>query len=1081
MILRASKILLEAIGALLAGLALLVGFVAWRLAYEGPIHLRFLKPYVEEALNRPDAEYLFVIDDTVLAWAGWERTLDIRAVGVQIMDRAGRELASVPELGFGLSGTAMMRGLIAPSRIELFQPALTLNRNETGDFQFGTKLITAQAQAEGESNAQAPQSPIPAQVPAGESQSGLVSVLVAELLAPPDPAKRTGYLSEAAIYDGSISIDDKHAGNVWRAEKFEVHLARGDKGLAGSFTVAVPQFGDPAQLNGDLFLPAGADRFEVTARLQRFSAAAIGLIETHLSVLANTSIFLEGEIRTNISLTGSLGLTEFSFLGRDGEVALPDLMKAPLPIRNLVAKGRVDPDLDLITLDTLSLDLDGPSFELTGQGDGFLNGKATDDGAPILSAVLKGGGLDWQKVDGWWPETVAADSRAWLIPNITSGMVNDLVAETRMRFNRDTEPKVLVEKLEGTFKADQLTVHYLRPMPPIENGVATASFNAQQFAADIQGGHVGNIKITKGDLLITGLDVEDQFIKVGGDLASPMQDALKLLDHPRLGYASKLGLKPELSSGDVATRLDFDFPAAKDLGFNDVKINVTADMKNVGLQKIMFDRDVTEGNLQLALSQNGMRISGPLMFGGVPLDLQWLENFYDKAPFQRQIRAIGNVQAERMAAAGYETRPFLDGPSGADLTYISFEDGRARLDATLDLAQATMAFDFVKWSKPAGQPGTGRLAVEMRDDKIIGIPSFQVQAGDLIANGKIDFEAGRPVRAALPSLKFGRNTLTDVSVAFKGELIDIAIGGGDVDVEPWMAEDDPPKDDATLAREENEPQRPFRLVAPSLKTVRIGEDRSMSNAKVELYHDPMWWDVIDLSATLPGGAPLTLTYRPAEGGVHRLNAETSDAGAALRALDIYDSIKGGTLKITGKVKDDEPRRPLRGRLEAGSFRLLNTPFFVRFLSVAALTGLADVLTGEGFYFDGATARFTKTMGTIEVKKFRSAGPSIGLTSSGTIDLDRDKIDLDGVIVPAYALNSILGNIPILGDILQGGEGEGMFSATYKIAGDLAEPKIDVNPWAALAPGFLRGLFTEDIGDGEGNDTPAPIVPQGSHK
>ena len=42
MLLRASKFLLEAIGALLAGLALLVGFVAWRLAYEGPIHLRFL-------------------------------------------------------------------------------------------------------------------------------------------------------------------------------------------------------------------------------------------------------------------------------------------------------------------------------------------------------------------------------------------------------------------------------------------------------------------------------------------------------------------------------------------------------------------------------------------------------------------------------------------------------------------------------------------------------------------------------------------------------------------------------------------------------------------------------------------------------------------------------------------------------------------------------------------------------------------------------------------------------------------------------------------------------------------------------
>jgi hypothetical protein len=1065
MILRASKIALEILGTLLAGLVLLTGFLAWRLAYEGPIHLRFLKPYVEQALNRPDAEFKFVVQDTVLAWAGWERTLDIRAVGVRITDKAGNDLASVPELGFGLSGQAMFRGLIAPSRIEFFRPELVLARNESGDFEFGGKLLSG-TQQEPE--------------PVGQRQStGLVAAIVRELLTVPDPDKRTGYLTEAAIYDGKVSIDDRHAGNTWLAEKVEIHLARGDRGLAGNFKVDIPQFGDPARLSGDLFLPAGAERFEITARLQRFSAAAIGLVETGLAILANANIFLEGEAHTTVSLSGELGLTEFSLQGENGDVALPDLMKAPLPIKQLATKGRVDPDLDLITIDSLTLDLDGPHFELSGQGDGFLEGKATDDGAPLLSAVLKGGGLDWKKVDGWWPETVAADSRAWLIPNVTSGLVEDLVAEARLRFAPGEKTGARVEKLEGTFRAEQLTVHYLRPMPPIENGIATASFNDKQFAAKIEGGQVGNIKVAGGDLLITGLDVEDQFIRVQGDLTSPMRDALELLDHPRLGYASKLGLTPGSSSGDVKTHLDFDFPAAKDLSFKQVKIGVTAELENVGLKKVMFDRDVTNGDLELVLSQNGMRISGPLTFGGVPINLQWLENFTDESKFKRQIRAIGTIDAAQRAAFGYETRPFFDGTSAADLTYISFPDGRGRLDADLDLTDATLAFDFVKWAKPAGTKGSGRVALEFRDDHILQIPAFQVSAGDLKTGGRIEFEGGKPVRAILPTLSFGRNALKDVGVAFKGELIDIVLGGGDVDVEPFMDNDEPPKDDATLAKEENEPQRPFRLVAPALNSVRIGEDRSLSKVKVELYHDPMWWDVIDVSATLPGGAPLTLTYRPVEGGEHHLNAETTDGGAALRALDIYDSIKGGALKITGKVKDDEPRRPLRGKLEADSFRLLNTPFFVRFLSVAALTGLADVLTGEGFYFDGATARFTKTMGTIEVRRFRSAGPSIGLTSKGKIDLDRHIIDLEGVIVPAYALNSILGNIPLLGPLLQGGEGEGMFSATYKISGGLDEPKIDVNPWAALAPGFLRDLFTEDLsGDdnGEGgNGAAAPGV------
>ena len=72
------------------------------------------------------------------------------------------------------------------------------------------------------------------------------------------------------------------------------------------------------------------------------------------------------------------------------------------------------------------------------------------------------------------------------------------------------------------------------------------------------------------------------------------------------------------------------------------------------------------------------------------------------------------------------------------------------------------------------------------------------------------------------------------------------------------------------------------------------------------------------------------------------------------------------------------------------------------------------------------------------------------------------------MVPAYAFNSILGNIPLIGNILQGGEGQGLFAATYQISGALSEPKINVNPWAALAPGFLRGLFT---GTGDEEDDP----------
>jgi uncharacterized protein YhdP len=91
------------------------------------------------------------------------------------------------------------------------------------------------------------------------------------------------------------------------------------------------------------------------------------------------------------------------------------------------------------------------------------------------------------------------------------------------------------------------------------------------------------------------------------------------------------------------------------------------------------------------------------------------------------------------------------------------------------------------------------------------------------------------------------------------------------------------------------------------------------------------------------------------------------------------------------------------------------------------------------------------------------GEAIGVTGNGVVDLNRDKLDLQGTIVPAYALNSMLGNVPIIGSLLLGGEGQGLFAANYRVTGSGADPQISVNPLSALAPGFLRRLLQPNFG------------------
>jgi hypothetical protein len=1055
---RTTKIALEVLGALLAGIALLVGFLAWRLIYEGPIHMAFLAPYVERSIAEANSDFEVQIEDTVLTWAGWPRGLDLRAVNLHVKDRQKRDLAVLPQVSLTLSARAMMRGLIAPSKVEILSPDLKLRRRADGVLMFGLQTLDQGPQA----NAAA--MPSPAEV-------------IEELLDDSDPDRSVGYLRSISIVNGKVAIDDRSAGMVWAANDLNFEISRKDDAtLGGTLSADLPQFGAPALAQASIVIDPKASTVQVDTAFQGLDIAALGLIEPKLAELSNSEVVLSGRMNTKGPIGGGVpGPIDFQVNTANGTLNLPGRIKEPVPLKLMQATGRIDFSKDVFHLEKLSLDIGGPTIEATADVDGALSGAASDGGAPLLKLALKAEKFPASWMDRYWPEGAAGNTRDWLVPNIPDGMVESVNADLVMRLPSEAGGPAKVETLKGAMSTSGLTVHYLRPMPPITDGVATATFDQDSFDATITGGRVGDIKLQKGDLHITGLDVEDQFIKVGGDVASSLSDALKLLDHPRLGYAAKLGLKPEEAGGEAQASIFFDFPAEKSLTFARVKIAVDAKVQHVALKRIRFGQDVTDGTLDLKLDQNGMVVSGPVTYAGSDLDIQWRQEFGDKVDVRESFQAKGKTSTGSRALVGYDFRPWVDGPADVALKFSRRDDGRGLLEANFDLKDAVLAMDFLKWRKPAGTPAQGALKLNLDGDRPLDISDLAIDGEGFSIGGGATFapDGGSIAKLALKKANIGKSAITDLVADFSNNATKVSVGGGIMDVEPWMVERDQPVTPAELDADEQKPQKPYSI-AGQLAKVRLSEGDELTNITFDIRHDPIWWDKIYFNGTLPSGVPIVFSYAPKpEDGTHRLQVETDDGGGAFKTLGIYDSIKGGKLKITGVVGDNVPHRPMQGQMRMTSFRLLHTPFAVRFLSVATLTGLVDSLTGEGFLFAGASAKFAKTRGKVEVSDFRSAGPSIGLTSKGTIDMDANRIDLKGALVPAYALNSILGNIPVIGEFLQGGEGEGMFSATYAISGDLSEPKIAVNGWSALAPGFIRNLF-------EGENT-APLEERKSNR
>ena len=77
------------------------------------------------------------------------------------------------------------------------------------------------------------------------------------------------------------------------------------------------------------------------------------------------------------------------------------------------------------------------------------------------------------------------------------------------------------------------------------------------------------------------------------------------------------------------------------------------------------------------------------------------------------------------------------------------------------------------------------------------------------------------------------------------------------------------------------------------------------------------------------------------------------------------------------------------------------------------------------------------------------------------------MNITGTFMPAYGLNRIFGEIPILGVILGNGRDRGLIGITFRLSGDFDDPILQINPISLIAPGIFRSIFQFR------NDTPVP--------
>ncbi len=1055
MLKRSARIGLEVIAALVAIAVIATGVLAWR-ASQGPVTLDFLTPRLEAELSGMREGVAVEVGGTVLAWNGWPATFALRLTDLRVTAGEGQTVR-VPAVDLRLNLTALLNGTVAPTSITARGARLTIVRAPDG-FRFGT--------------------PEAAPGPEASDVSTLLPDLLAELMAAPRPDRRLSYLTELRIADAALRLRDDILGVAWHAPAANLALRRTQGGLAGEAEVALALGGERARLAAELAYVQGNGEVDVAAELDRLSLPALTAKLPMLEAAKGITVPLSVSARTSVGLSGEIGDVAAELRGGAGELAWPKFIPSPRPVRELSARVGLDRAAARLTVEDLRI-----AFGSEREAGPIVTGAATlareADGLSVEGRATASG-LAADDLADYWPPGLQEEgnAREWVTTNIRAGTVERAGIEVALIAPGGDLDAAEVDKLDGRLTFSGLDVHYLRPLPPVTGVDGTATFDADAFRFDVERGRLNGVRVGDTTATITGMSRSDQFLAIDLNTTGPLPDTLAPLAHPRLDLLEPLGLTPEATAGRATVTTTFDFPLIAELTMDEVEVAARARLADAAVRGLLLDRDLRDGQLELTIDKRGMDVSGPVELAGVPLEMTWRENFEDTAPFRRQVEAlVPSLDDAGRARLGLDAGPFLGGPLSLRLNLRTDGDGSGRVKAAVNLKDTELALPFLDWRKPPGIEGTANLTLTLRDERLQAVESFEIATEDdgaenaMLARGQLDFAAdGGTLRQLLLSrARVRKQDLREVVATPDGNGgWRVRVGGGVLDLEPFLARSEdrqaPTPEEAPGATDAGPP---LALSAPRLDRLRLGEDRYVRDVSLQAERAAEGtWRVLRLDATVPGrfsrrndtDSPLSVNYAPQADGRQAIRVEAPDAGAALRALDLYDDLVGGRLVIDGVARAPAPDSPLDAEVDLRDFRVHDAPILARILTVAVLTGIADVMRGQGLGFQSLTGEVTYHAGVLETELLHAYGTSLGITAKGKVDLPDDRIDLRGTIVPAALVNRVLGAIPLLGNILTGGEGEGLIAVTYTVTGPLDDPEVDVNPLSALAPGFLRRLF-----------------------
>lgn len=1031
---------------IIAILAILL-FFSWQL-YRNGINLSFVTAIAERALNPDDSEYTISLGNVQFSFVHRAVPIALKVYDVSVFDKSGHKAASIEELTTYLSAKAILNGTIAPSEIVLYNPQINMFADKNGGIGIGFGELDAEDKIFKLDN-----------IASAVSELDNVQMLYNVLDFDETSFGRYSYLTNLKIVDGSLFFREDSTRTFWFFPRINVNMERRENNIA---------------IDGSLNLlqqKKSMARIEVRAAAEKSKMKAKAYV-MNFSLPARVADVILAEARVDMPLNGEISLVldldkekpvnsillrldnlNFSFSGDKGNLILPSPISASYDVKSFRIEGYAEKGLQNVKLSKITAKAETGAYGW-GDADIFNLDKVIKGDVSeklIMDFRLHAKDVTVDALKNYWPAAIGPMTYEWIKSNVYSGVIDD--SSFNLVFVKDGQKSIEPVKTDGEVIVRDVSVRYLDTLPIVQNAKGKINITKDNVRIIAENGESLGLRLYFADLFFYDIwEVQEKakmLIKVNGSLS----DAISLLDKPPFGFITGLGLNTDGFDGTFDTVLDLDFPLRKDLNAKMVKVNVKADVKANKIDVIKGYPPLLNSEASIDVDNENMSLKGSGVLSDAKVNFSWIENF-NEAKEQSLLKAEMMLDVEARKRLGLDIYPFdaenLKGLVKANLIYKTDDDKNETINVNVDLTSAEISNSFIGLEKKRNIPAFAEVLIQRHDGLVTGIKNFYLNVADRVhIRGSADFDE----KGSLSHIYFDEVKLQGTDLKAEASDVDgiwkVRAWGKSFNAESLIRDLLDGQDGQNL-------NKPFKI-SLKLDEMWLSEKGNVQNVDLNLSLDKnkQIYGLVTADATT--GEKFKITIGKTLNGKTKIVVESDNAGAFLNAFDLSSNIRKGALRGYAYMDKDFN---FEGKILMKDFTLVKAETLSQVLKIASLTGILGLLQGEGLDFDMALIPFSYSNKTLSIEDAHASGFSLGITAEGY--LKNEYVNMEGTIVPAYAVNSFFGKLPLIGHLFTSEDGGGLISFKYYVEGETQKPKITVNPLSALTPGMVRKVFDKNV-------------------